>query len=222
MRALRYCLVAIVGWTVGSACGIGDQAGWATINFTCEPAGPEQPPCPDGFNCCSDDPTSIAGIALFSNESNDRSHSGLCVNELDIPRGSGLDNDCPIPCNPTWDRATIDDVCEPNRVCCQTKELVEADCTFDEAEGRWRPMDGRDAEAALLAGKERWGDGTHQDPTFEGCEALAGGRDNPLFVDCVRSLTVANQRGYCIGLQPGQPCPVDEPDYIDACEAMND
>lgn len=221
MRALRYCLTAVVGWTAGSACGIGDTLGWPTVNFTCEPAGPEQPPCPDNYNCCSDDPTSIAGIPLFSNESNDRSMTGLCVDGRDIVSRPEFLEGCPIPCNPTWDRATIDNVCEPDRVCCQTKELVEADCIFDEAEGQWRPMDGRDAEAALLAGQDRWGDGTHQDPAFEGCESLAGSRDNPLFVDCVRSLTVANQRGYCMGLQPGQPCPVEEPEYVDACERMN-
>ena len=221
MTAPRLCLAAIVGWAVGSACGIGNQLSWASINFTCEPAGPEQPPCPDGYNCCSDDAAYVGPFRLFSAEANERSYSGLCVNQYDIPEGSGLGK-CPIPCNPRWPQDSIDEACGEVRVCCQTQELVEADCTFDEARGQWRPMDGRDAEAAFLAGVERWGDGTHQDPEFESCEAFAGSRDNPMFLECLRTLTVANQRGYCMTLRPGQPCPTEKDDYIDACGAMND
>ena len=222
MRSLLFATLAcLLGLLTGLACeplGVG----FPTVAFTCDPGGPLQPACPSGFNCCSDDGTAIGDFALFSDEANDRSHSGLCVFANDIPRGSGLDDDCPIPCNPLWPNERIEEVCGEVRSCCQTQELVEADCIFDEAEGLWVPMDGRHAEAALLAGKARWGEGTHQDPELEGCEALAGGRNNALFLECVRSLTVANQRGYCTAIQPGKLCPTAERHYIDACEAMNE
>ena len=222
MRSVLFAALAcLLGLLTGLACEP-LTGGFPTIAFTCDPGGPLQPACPDRFNCCSDDGTSIAGFALFSDVANDRSHSGMCVNAADIPRGSGLDNDCPIPCNPLWLSGRIDEACGQTRSCCQTRALVEADCIFDEAEGLWVPMDGRDAEAALLAGKARWGEGTHQDPEFEGCEALAGGRNNALFLECVRSLTVADQRGYCMALMPGALCPTAEDAYIDACEAMNE
>ena len=217
MRTLVFATAAsLLGLLVGVAC---TRFGLPTVAFTCEPAGRLQPACPEGFECCSDDAAFVGPFRLFSAEANERSHSGMCVNTSDIPEGSGL-GECPIPCNPLWPRGAIDEACGEVRVCCQTQELVEADCILDD--GQWRPMDGRDAEAAFLAGEERWGDGTHQDPEFESCAAFAGGRDNPMFLECLRTLTVADQRGYCMTLRPGQPCPTEEEDYIDACEAMNE
>jgi len=61
-------------------------------------------------------------------------------------------------------------------------------------------MDGRDAEAAALRGDAQWGEGgTHQDPDFAGCEAIADARSGELFLECVRQLGVADQRGFCGG-----------------------
>lgn len=220
MRGIVYAVFACLGGVlVGASC---QRIGLATIAFTCSPAGPLQPPCPESFGCCSDDGTTVGPFAVFSHEANDVCQTGMCVRLSDIPPGSGLSKGCPIPCNPLWPNERIDEVCGETRACCQTQELVEADCVFDEAEGLFVPMDGRDAEAALLAGKDRWGNGTHQDPEFEACEALAGNRNNSVFLDCVRSLTVANQRGYCMAIQPGGVCPTAKPEYTDACEAMNE
>lgn len=108
--------------------------------------------------------------------------------------------DCPRACNPRWPGRHIVDVCGPDVPCCQTKELLPADCIRDVTTGLWRTMDGRDAEAAALCGDARWGEGgTHQDPDFAGCEAIADARSGELFLECVRQLGVADQRGFCGG-----------------------
>ena len=220
---LRILVGGIVGAAVGLACGLGHRGGWPTIPFICDPAGPEQPPCPEGFGCCSDDPASIQGVLLFANASNSRSRHGMCIDPNHIP---GVQPraapGCVTACNPTWERERIEEVCGTFEVCCQTVELVEEDCVLDEDDGRWRPMDGRDAAAAAASGAARWGDGTHQDPDFSSCEAYAGGRDKDAFFACAGQLTVADQRGFCIALSQGQACPVEQPEYVDACEALNE
>ena len=51
---------------------------------------------------------------------------------------------------------------------------------------------------------------------------LAGGDATAeTFEACVRALTVANQRGYCMTLSAGQVCPHAAPAYVDACEQLN-
>ena len=196
--------------------------------FLCEPAADDR--CPSDTRCCSDDPAAVGGewpdgpgvVALFSGTSGSRSVTGVCMGSppqfTDVVDETG----CVLPCDPTWERDVQHEVCGDDSVCCQTRELVEADCVYDEDEERWRPMDGRDALAAFEAGEERWGEGTHQDPGFEGCEAYAGGRDRPAFVECLERLTVANRRGTCRREEEAPPClsPFNR-DYTDPCEAMN-
>jgi len=54
------------------------------------------------------------------------------------------------------------------------------------------------------------------------CLALGSGdASSGTFQDCVRALSVANQRGYCMALAPGQACPHAQPGYVDACEQLN-
>ena len=122
----------------------------------------------------------------------------------------------------------IDLACGEDNLCCQTRELTEADCIFDESLGAWRPMNGQDALAAAQRGDASWApsDGTHQDPDFIHCEAWAGGRDNDDFLECASRLTVADQRGFCIlpsSLPNGaSQCPTARESYVDACEALNE
>jgi hypothetical protein len=46
-------------------------------------------------------------------------------------------------------------------------------------------------------------------------------RLNEDFQDCIEQLSVADQRGWCQALQPGQGCPGDQSGYLDACEQIN-
>lgn len=190
------------------------------------------------WTCCSDDPAtagamlpayqgnvSSGGTPLFSGLNNALGTWGLCVKTDDIPAASGLAEPaaagCPIPCNPTWEDADREMVCGQGRACCQTRQLQPEDCILDD-NGRWRPAIGGD----VLDGRSSWAPAehaTHQDPNGRGCASLAGSSDadDPDFEDCIEQLTVADQRGYCMALQPGQACPVDAPDYLDACEMIN-
>lgn len=218
-------------WT---GAGLGLALGWLVgcpnetpfirpiVAFRCDPSATSTPRCPVDYTCCSDDAATFdgpEGEPLFSQARNDASRSGMCVllddiidEGLDEPRG------CPVPCNPTWDAERIADVCGEARRCCQTVDVHEDDCVFDEAEGRWRPADGRDAEASLNGGTS-WrptAESTHQDPDFSECERLAGDRASERFRACVRELGTASQRGYCI---TADTCPAEE--YENECEAMN-
>ena len=185
------------------------------------------------YRCCSDDPTTMGGgppayaghnipngeTPLFSGPSNDLGTSGMCVRTSAIPSGSGLlDPDgCPIPCNPTWDQEETDAVCSPGRTCCQTRVLDPNDCIL--VDGLWRPVTGAD----ILTGRSTWtpsSHATHQDPGGSGCDGIAGG-DMDVFLACVETLTVADQRGYCMALLPDQVCPADAPGYLDACDQIN-
>jgi len=97
--------------------------------------------------------------------------------------------------------------------------MGEKDCV-QEPSGQWRPVTGEDIPE-LTSWAEDSHD-THQDPGGVGCLELAGNDHNdPLYADCIDQLTVANQRGYCMSLAPGELCPAAEPDYIDACEQLN-
>ena len=167
----------------------------------------------------------------FSGENNGLGVSGMCVRTDDIVPGQGLAEiaalNCPIPCNPTWDAAWIDDVCGTSRVCCQTVELEPKDCVVDPDSGMYRPVSGEDIGASNGAGGviTEWKPGshsTHQDPNGSSCLALAGGdRNNPTYLDCVRQLTVADQRGFCMALGAGQLCPTEQAGYVDACTKLN-
>jgi hypothetical protein len=191
------------------------------------------------YTCCSDDPTAegsalpnyqgknIAGSAtpFFSGANNGLGTSGMCVKTADIPAGSGLLEplalNCPVPCNPKWDDAGVEAVCGPSRVCCQTRELQPEDCVLDG--DVWRPATGFDIGNAAVTPPTAWAPGdhaTHQDPGGTGCLTFAGGQANDAFNDCVFNLTVADQRGFCMALGPGQLCPHDQPDYLDACEQI--
>jgi hypothetical protein len=188
------------------------------------------------WTCCSDDPAAQGGelpayegkgidgtTPIFSGGNNAIGTSGLCVRTSDIPVGSGLLEpqaaNCPIPCNPTWDAGSIATVCGGNRVCCQTQELQPEDCILDG--DVWRPVTGEDIGNGTDWANNRHA--THQDPGGVGCNVFAGGsgQGNPAWVDCIAQLTVADQRGYCMALQPGQACPAAVPGYLDACMQIN-
>jgi hypothetical protein len=165
----------------------------------------------------------IAGgaTALFSGVNNQLGTSGMCVNLEELPSASGLQEPqafgCPIPCNPTWGEGDIVTVCGSNRVCCQTVELEPEDCVLDA--GTWRPVSGADIPAL-----SEWRPGqheTHQDPGGQGCQTFAGQAGGSQYLDCVAQLSVADQRGYCMRLEPDQQCPTRQEMYVDACAALN-
>lgn len=187
--------------------------------------------------CCSDDPAAVGGALpayqnvpssgsadpYFAGANNGVGTSGLCVRTGDIPSGSGLFEaaaaNCPLPCNPTWDDSDVGAVCGQNRVCCQTREIQPEDCVRD-PDGSWRPATGDD----VLAGVTDWRPdrhATHQDPNGNGCTQAVGTSDGPEFLDCVAQLSVADQRGFCMALQPGEGCPGEIDGYLDACEQIN-
>jgi len=202
-----------------------------------EGCSPISDPGVNGYRCCSDDPAAIGGAPpdyqgknipnadtpYFSGNNNDLSNTGQCVRVTDIA-GQGLlemaATDCPIPCNPAWAADIIDDVCGPARVCCQTRELQPEDCIIDPDTGLHRPVNGNDIGASSM-----WrpsDHATHQDPNGSACLALAGGEvSSSAFQDCVRQLSVADQRGFCMALGAGQLCPGEQPSYMDACEILN-
>lgn len=235
-QVLRFVLIngaAIgLGATVATSC-IGVD--YPLVAFQCDPR--QENNCPDTHFCCSDDPAAEegnkpnyldkgiddpVGQPYFSGSNNGVGTSGMCVRTDDIV-GQGLTElaaaNCPIPCNPTWDAAWINDVCGAARVCCQTVAIEAKDCIVG-ADGQFRPITGED-----IGPEHPWRPGdhsTHQDPNGDGCLGLAGGDANsPAFQDCVRQLSVADQRGFCMALGAGQTCPTDQPTYIDACSAMN-
>jgi hypothetical protein len=189
------------------------------------------------YMCCSDDPAAVGGelpayqgksidgtVPIFSAGNNPIGTSGLCVRTSDIPPGSGLleaqAENCPIPCNPTWNEGETSTVCGANRVCCQTRPLELEDCIFDEELQLWRPVNGDD-----IPSLSNWANGlhaTHQDPGGSGCTVFAGGdQTSEAFGDCVAQLTVADQRGFCMALSAGQLCPHAAPGFLDACMQIN-
>lgn len=196
------------------------------------------------YTCCSDDPAAQGGALpafqgkeilegatpLFSGANNALSTSGLCVKTGDIPAGSGLLEPeaagCPIPCDPTWPDDAVATVCGEGRACCQTQPIERADCIVDPTTGLYRPVDGTDIGTEYDNGAivTSWAPGehaTHQDPGGVSCSELAGGNlSGEVFRDCVRNLHVADRRGYCMALTPGQICPLVG--SADACELLNE
>ena len=218
--------------------------------FRCDPAGAE-PRCPDEFFCCSDDPAALTmngddptsttslpaygdetpgeerwAKPIFSGDANNRSRSGMCtrLGTDELMLESGVAAGCPIPCNPTWTDDDVEAVCGvENAVCCQTVELTEEDCVKDQ-NGCYRPATGADVYDSNIdtqweASRHR----THQDPAGIGCKAEFSDSSDG-FRECVRRLTVANQRGFCIAPTDSgdrRACPLAHSNYIDACEALN-
>lgn len=206
------------------------------LGFPVAACNPRQDQTGSAYACCSDDPAAVGGdvpqyqnvssgsTPLFSGSNNGLGTSGMCVRTSDIPAGAGLFEpaaaNCPVPCNPTWAAGDVEAVCGTARVCCQTREIQPEDCIFDG--DAWRPATGVD----ILEGSSNWGPPrhrTHQDPGGQGCATFAEGADiaNEDFQDCLVQLSVADQRGWCQALQPGQACPGDQPGYLDACEQIN-
>ncbi len=235
----------VLGSVVGVACIDDDR--YPTVAFRCDPRSPDN--CPESYFCCSDDPAAEGGALpayegknipggatpYFSGINNALGVSGMCVQRDDVPLGGGLQDvaafGCPVPCNPTWDPADIAAVCGAGRSCCQTVQLQEADCIRDPVEGTFRPVTGHDIRERNEAGMALtdWSPAahaTHQDPSGTACRALAGEPSDaelstdPVYLDCISTLTVANQRGFCLDLG-GDVCPVQRPDYVDACERLD-
>jgi len=246
MKMLRLVLVN------GAAMGLGAVVATSCIGvdyplvaFRCNPK--QESNCPDTHFCCSDDPAAPGGAKpdyamknidggekpYFSGDNNGLGVSGMCV-EVDTIVGQGLVEfpaaNCPIPCNPTWEDDWIDDVCGTARVCCQTVELEAKDCVIDPDAGMYRPVTGHDIGVEIPGGGGAvitdWkpdAHATHQDPNGSSCLALGGGnQQSEVFQDCVRQLTVANQRGFCMQLAAGQGCPTSPAaGYVDACTKLN-
>ncbi len=225
----------------GRACGESDTelVGGGPPGALGYPLGcaPNSDPGINGYRCCSTDPAAVGGAPpnyqhknipnsdtpYFSGDNNDLSAFGQCIRVGDLA-GQGLiemaATNCPIPCNPTWPEDIIDDVCGLARVCCQVRELEPEDCIIDPNTGLYRPVDGDDIGVSTV-----WrpsDHATHQDVNGSTCLALAGGdASSPVFQDCIRQLSVADQRGFCMSLNAGQSCPADQPTYINACDLLN-
>lgn len=187
---------------------------------------------PAGFMCCSDDPAAPGGALpdfeergidggppYFAGDDNVLSTSGVLV------RSDGVDDaliedaaaGCPVPCNPTWPAADVATVCGAGRACCQTAPLAAADCVRDETTGLFRPVTG--ADIGTLSNWNPAAHATHQDPAGVACTGFAmGDQAGDVFLECIRELTVANQRGICMDVDD---CLVD-PDHRTACDELND
>lgn len=199
----------------------------------------DEPGVVDGYRCCSTDPatadgqlpkyadTNIDGSRpLYADAENAAGVWGLCVRIADTPPDSGLQNpaalDCPIPCDPTWASDAVDTVCGTERVCCQTTELGAKDCV--RLNSVWRPVTGADIGAADVTPATDWSTAahdTHQDPNATVCAGI-GDVGSTAYSACIRQLTAADRRGFCMALGPGQVCPGAAESYVDACESMND
>lgn len=179
------------------------------------------------------------GTPIFSGGNNPLSKSGMCVREGSVPITGALADinaqGCPVPCNPTWGKKDIEAVCGANTICCQTVELEPEDCVLDPDAGNagcWRPATGSD----IAAGLTNWGGTahmTHQDPSGTNCQKFVQGIPSSILSAqnltaeevqqaCYRRLTVANQRGFCLGGAGVNFCPLAQPSYRDACEQKND
>jgi hypothetical protein len=236
-RVIQY--VAIYGVAVGLGAVVATSCisvDYPTVAFRCNPRQSEN--CPETHFCCSDDPAAVGGALpdymgkniggatpIFSGVNNAIGTSGMCVRTSDLPAGSGLldpgATNCPIPCNPTWSGDDITTVCGADRVCCQTAALEPTDCVIGD-DDMWRPVTG--ADILSEPPKTNWAGGvhaTHQDPNGDGCNTFAANAGiEP--AQCYAELTVADQRGFCMFLQPGQQCPTDPATgFLDACTQIN-
>lgn len=190
----------------------------------------------DDYLCCSDDPSAADGLVpdyeslalpdgvgsspLFAGDRASWSAWGQCTIKGFEERNSDLGG-CPRPCNPRWSAERIALVCQrPGDLCCPTIPTQATDCVF--VDGRWRAIRGSD-----LASPEAWivdEPGTRQDPALDGCGDWAtvdGRHDVSRFADCVKQLSAADQRGFCVPDTEGS-CPGSEAiETVDPCEARN-
>lgn len=247
--ALLASLSAAAGLTIACV-----DVAYPNKAFRCNPAGPS-PTCPDGFFCCSDDPTvdpytdaertdpgalpnfaehKIDGkewaIPLFAGENNKLSHSGMCVKLNTDPqtiKGTAAAG-CPIPCNPKWSNEAIAKVCgDEKSACCQTVQLDAKDCVPEGPNKCTRAVVGSDVFSdPQLSNWSGSAHRTHQDPGgLECAKRYEKGKDK--WSNCVRKLTVADQRGFCIapiesnGKKERAQCPLKKASYQDACEILN-
>jgi len=199
----------------------GSSSSGGEVGVRCNPS-IKPGPCGE-LLCCSDDPAAQEGklpafngmpkgdvysTPFFAEANNSLSHSGECV----APDSSGLLNDCPRPCNPRWDAADVSAICGAGGQCCQSEPLQAEDCVVDSDTGRWRAVTGAD----IFGGLTGWGENhpTAQDPNAMSCSLFAGTDDvsDPTYGDCLRQLSVADQRGWC-----DDACPCIE----DTCELLN-
>ncbi|MCA9714162.1 MAG: hypothetical protein H6713_28475 [Myxococcales bacterium] len=214
--------------------------------FKCKPS-KQGSACPEGYQCCSDDPaaqdgglpaypgSSYAGAApIFSDNNNVLSQSGMCIQSGSIPpEATTLQNGCPIPCNPTWAAADIATVCGGMANCCQTQPLdVALDCVLDPIDGRYRAVRGTDIGQALTRPDGsivmvNWATGSHttiQDPDGVGCrtftaDPVAASETN---LRCYDQLTAADQRGFCDSRACTcfeDECDMLNPDWVPRCPA---
>ena len=233
---------------------------YPTTAFRCDP-GSGDPRCPAAYVCCSTDPAAVDlsgldslaipeyaggnGLAVFSGENNAVSDHGRCVDVAAVGEVNTLAeideavDGCPMPCDPGWDAATVQEVCGEDTFCCQTDEIEEADCVLDN-NGCWRPVRGEDIEGLGGLGATDWGTSdhaTHQDPRGTNCQAFVEGiddgtlavfglSDSQVLAACYRRLSVASNRGLCTAAGPdaekSEVCPLAHPDYLDACERKNE
>lgn len=181
------------------------------------------------------------GTPLFSAGNNPLSKSGMCIEVGSVAPAFALADinaqGCPVPCNPTWSNSDIAAVCGAGTFCCQTTELEPQDCVFDPNDGDngcFRPVTGDDISGVGSNNLTNWGGTahvTHQDPSGINCEVFVTGLPPNVYSDgltpaivldeCYRRLTVANQRGFCIGGPGVVGCPLAQPAYLDACEQQN-
>jgi hypothetical protein len=219
-----------LGATVATSC---IKVNYPTVAFRCNPRLTDN--CPETHFCCSDDPAAEGGALpdfmgrnieggatpYFAGQNNSIGTSGMCVNRDEIPFGAGLQEaaalNCPVPCNPTWDEDSVVAVCGEGRVCCQTVELEPEDCVLPDGSDEYRPVTG--ADIPELTNWTASSHATHQDPNGSGCALFAGSNssENEVFTECVASLSVANQRGFCMSLDAGVLCPTAQAGYVDAC-----
>lgn len=226
--ALTYAALFGLGAVTSVACF---EPELGNPSFRCNPSAGAG--CPESEQCCSDDPATVGGklpnyenvdnaafgVPIFSNNNNQLSTQGMCVNTEGIT--TPLVNGCPIPCNPTWDDNERNAVCK-GTLCCQTQELDPLkDCILDPTTMRWRAATGADIFVTDPATKKpltTWGNlhSTNQDPQGNNCVRFASGSggspDQATQNDCISQLSVANQRGFCYS-----ECPCVE----DACELKN-
>lgn len=241
-RISNVLVLSIVGLWAGAWIGVSCTVDYPTVAFRCNPQQADN--CPQTHFCCSDDPSAEGGglpafigqdisgaqAPYFAGSNNALGTQGMCVRTEDLSGAAALAEPaaagCPIPCNPTWAADEIATVCGASRQCCQTVPLEPADCVLDD--GVWRAVRGSDIGETTESGTPvtTWlpaDHATHQDPRGNACLRIAmNDAESEVFADCVGQLSVADQRGFCLGLGADQACPTADPTFTDACAALNE